>query len=268
MRIEGSGICCVAGGKAVLDAVDITLGPGGMTGLIGPNGAGKTTLLRVLTGLAAPWAGTVRYDGEAAHALGRDIARRVAFLAQGGEVNWALRVDELVALGRLPHRRFGAPGPADLRAVERALEAADAGAFRDRTMSTLSGGERMRVLLARAMAVEAAILLADEPVTALDPYHQIRVMEVLRAEADAGAGIVVVLHDLTLAHRFCDRLVLMHEGRIMADGVPDAVLSDERVRHAYGVDLVRGVSPGGAFVLPWSRISHPVHDPVLSERMP
>ncbi len=253
MRIEARNITCRAGRRLILDGVDLAFGTGEMVGLIGPNGAGKSTLLRILAGLRPPEGGTVTHDGN--RLTGRDLARKLAFLAQGGEVNWALRVEHLVALGRLPHRRFGPPGTDDLRAVENALAAAEVTELRDRIVSTLSGGERMRVLLARALAVEAAILLADEPVTALDPYHQLRVMELLRAQADGGKGIVVVLHDLTLAHRFCDRLVLLDRGRIVADASPREVLSDARTEAAYGVRLLRGRTGTEEYVLPWERVA-------------
>jgi len=254
MRIDASDILCLAGGRAILGPVDLVLQGAGLTGLIGPNGAGKTTLLRVLAGVRRPDRGHIAYDGREAGTIGRARARMVAFLAQGGEVNWALRVDHLVGLGRLAHHRAAAPRPEDLVAVERALAAADVTHLRERTVATLSGGERMRVLLARALAVEAPVLLADEPIAALDPRHQIRVMELLRAQADSGTAITVVLHDLTLAHRFCDRLVLLEGGRLLADGPPDQVLSEARAERAYGIRLLRGPAPGGRFVLPWSQI--------------
>lgn len=254
MRIEASDIACQAGGRTILGPLDLALDGPGLTGLIGPNGAGKTTLLRVLTGVRRPDRGHVAYDGRPVAALGRSRARMVAFLAQGGEVNWALRVDRLVGLGRLAHHRAAGPRPGDRQAVDRALAAAGVEHLRERTIATLSGGERMRVLLARALAVEAPVLLADEPIAALDPHHQIRVMELLRAQADAGTAIAVVLHDLTLAHRFCDRLVLLEGGRLMADGRPEAVLSDSQAAAAYAIRLLRGPAPGGQFVLPWSQI--------------
>lgn len=254
MRIEATNITRHAGGRPIVEEVDMALVPGRMTGLIGPNGAGKTTLLRILAGIRPRDSGEVRYDGCAAETFGRrELARKVAFLAQAGEVNWALDVESLVELGRLPHRPLGAPGSGDADAVVRAMRATDIEGLRKRVVSSLSGGERMRVLLARALAVEAPALLADEPVTALDPHHQLRVMELLREQSEAGMTIAVVLHDLTLAHRFCDHLVLMDAGRVVAEGPPDEVLNDARMASTYGVRLLRGQSPEGEVIVPWSR---------------
>ncbi|WP_343712980.1 ABC transporter ATP-binding protein [Inquilinus sp.] len=253
------GLHLALGGRPVLAGIELALAPGELVGLIGPNGAGKTTLLRVLAALQAPDAGTVRYDGQTAWQLGRDrLARGLAVLMQGDAVQWPLRADHLVALGRLPYRRFlGGMSAADEAAVTRALEAADAVHLRLRTVATLSAGERMRVLFARALAVEAPMLFADEPVAALDPFHQLQIMELLQARARAGAGVLVVLHDLALAGRFCDRLVLLQGGRVLADGAPDAVLTDDNLRRAYAVEVQRGQRDGVGYVLPWSRIAAP-----------
>ena len=262
MRIYATGLRLALGGRPVLAGIDLALAPGELVGLIGPNGAGKTTLLRGLASLQVPDAGTVRYDGRRARQLGRDgLARRLAVLMQGDEVQWPLRADHLVALGRLPYRRsLGGMSEADEAAVMRALAAADAAHLRLRTVGTLSAGERMRVLFARALAVEAPMLFADEPVAALDPFHQLQIMELLQARARAGAGVLVVLHDLALAARFCDRLVLLQGGRILADGAPDAVLTDEHLRRAYAVEVLRGERGGVGYVLPWSRIAAPRQD--------
>jgi len=142
----------------------------------------------------------------------------------------------------------------DHAAVERALVAAEVRHLRLRTVGTLSGGERMRVLIARALAVEAETLLADEPVSALDPLHQLRIMRLLTSSAREGACVVVVLHDLTLATRFCDRLILLSAGRTLLDGAPSE-LSDDLIRQAYGVSAIRGEHCGQPFVLPWSPLS-------------
>jgi iron complex transport system ATP-binding protein len=225
-----------------------------MVGLIGPNGSGKTTLLRILANLRGSDQGSVRYGGQTASEIGaRNLARRISYLAQGGDVHWPMQVETLVALGRLPHRiAFGQGGAAaEQEIVERAMVAANVLHLRDRTMAQVSGGERMRILLARALAVEAAFLLADEPIAALDPLHQLQVMSLLRETARRGRGVIVVLHDLALASRFCDRLMLIAKGGILAEGFPAQVLTDTNVENAYGVQVVRGERDGTPFLLPW-----------------
>jgi iron complex transport system ATP-binding protein len=255
MTIEARAITVSPGGKPILRDVDLALGPGECLGLIGPNGAGKTTLLRALAGLSLPVSGSVHYDGETAAVLGRKaLARRVAYLAQGGEAAWPLSVEAVVGLGRLPHRRpFAGPAPEDAAAVARALRACDVADLGERTLGALSGGEQRRVLLARALAVEAPYVLADEPLAGLDPLHQLEVMELLRRTARGGAGVVVVLHDLTLAARFCDRLALLDRGRLIAAGPPAEVLDDRRLKAVFGVAALRGNHEGEPFLLPWNK---------------
>jgi len=252
MLIEAKDIAIALGGRPILHRIDLTLRAGQIVGLIGANGAGKTTLLRVLANLL-PHAGTVLFNSVSAGTIGRKaLARRIAFLSQGGAVHWQMRAEALVALGRLPHRRpFSDMGAADHAAIDRAMAATDTTRFRDRTLDSLSGGERMRVLLARALAVEAEMLFADEPLAGLDPRHQLEAMALLRQAALAGTGIVVVLHDLTLTGRFCDRIVLLHDGRILADGAPDQVLADAHLGLAFGIAVTRGTRDGESFVLPW-----------------
>ncbi|MDE2600957.1 MAG: ABC transporter ATP-binding protein [Bradyrhizobium sp.] len=252
MKLEARNIAVRFGSSAVLRSVDLAVSSGEMVGLIGPNGSGKTTLLRVLANLRAPDAGSVTLEGRELAEIGeRELSKRIAYLAQGGEVHWPMRVEALVALGRLPHRRaFRDSAISDRVAVERAMAAADVASLRNRTMGQLSGGERMRVLLARALAVEASLLLADEPVAAHDPLHQLRVMALLRETARGGTGIIVVLHDLSLAARFCDRLVLIAQGGVVAEGRPADVLTPANLGESYGVDVVCGVSDGLPFYLP------------------
>lgn len=251
LRITATGIRVDRGARTVLRDVDLAARPGELLGLLGPNGAGKTTLLRVLAHLQEISAGQVLYDGAAAAALGRrTFGRTLAYLAQGGRIHWPMPVEHVVALGRLPH----ATSPAvDAAAVARAMAAADVDAFAGRPAGSLSGGEKMRVLLARALAVEGRALLADEPVAALDPYHQLHVMEVLRRQARAGLTVVVVLHDLTLATRFCDRVALLRDGRLIACGAPGEVMTAARLEAAYGVHVESGERHGERFILPWSR---------------
>ena len=254
MRIEARDIAVRFGARPLLERVNLSLAPGEMVGLIGANGAGKTTLLRILANLRQPDEGSVRYDGRGADEIGvRALARRLAYLVQDGEAHWAMRAEALVALGRLPHRRaFRGLDAADRDAIERALAATDVTALRRRTMDQVSGGERMRILLARALAVEAELLLADEPIAALDPAHQLQVMQLLRAAVREGRGVVVVLHDLSLAARYCDRLVLLARGSVLAEGRPAEVLTDAHLARAFGVEVLRGERDGVPFYVPWS----------------
>ena len=244
-RFAARGIEVVLGGRAVLRGLDADIGPGALVGLIGANGAGKSTLLRVLAGLLRPQAGTVRLDGEAIQTVKpARLALTRAYLPQSPVVHWSLTAGEVVALGRLPHRRMPA---GDEAAIAGAMTRTGTAAFRDRVIDTLSGGERMRVLLARALAVDAPVLLADEPVAALDPLHQLRIMHLLHGLAQEGATVAVVLHDLTLAARFCSTLLLLHEGRVLAEGPPDAVLTDANLATAYGVAVRRH----DGMLVPW-----------------
>ena len=184
----------------------------------------------------------------------RDFAAKVAYLAQGGAVHWPLTVERIVALGRLPRlSAFERISEVDREATEAAMARTDVSHLRDRSVTTLSGGERARVMIARALAGEPQVLLADEPVAALDPYHQLQVMEFLAEFAEDGAAVLVVLHDLTLAARFCDRLVLIDAGRPVAEGPPEEVLSAENLRETYHVEAELGRRQGEPFVVPWSR---------------
>jgi iron complex transport system ATP-binding protein len=242
------------GRRRVLALDALTLAGGRLVGIVGANGAGKTTLLRAIAGLV-PRRGTIALDGEPLDRLDAvHRARRLSYLPQGQHVHWPLEVGEVVALGRLPHRRYGAgPSAADTAAVARALELADVTHLTGRRVDRLSGGERARVLLARALAVEAPLLLADEPTTSLDPYHQLQLLETLSAYATAERLVLVVLHDLTLAARYCDTVLLVAEGRLLASGPPEAVLDDERLAVAFRIAAARGRHEGEPYLLPWRR---------------
>lgn len=239
--------------RPILDAVSLQFAPGRLVGLIGPNGAGKTTLLRLLAGLSRPDRGLVLLDGRPIHDLpAMRRARCLSYLAQGGQAHWPLAAEAVVALGRLPHG--GGTTPADRAAVARAMALTGTTGFAGRRIDRLSGGETLRVLLARALAVEAPVLLVDEPVAALDPAHQLDVMAVLADQARLGAVVVAVLHDLSLAARFCDRLVLLTQGRVLADGDAARVLSAGHLATAYGIHAWRGEAGGRPLIIPWARI--------------
>ena len=223
----------------VLDGASLAVAPGEVVGLIGPNGAGKTTLLRVLAGLLAPGGGSVSIGDRPLPELSDgERAKSLAYLPQGAPAFWPLTVERVVELGRIPHRAWWQRlGESDRAAIERAIAAADVGRLRDRVVTRLSGGERARVMLARVFASEAGIILADEPVAALDPFHQLQVMKTLREHAGSGGSVLVVMHDLNLAARFCDRLVAIDRGRVIAAGTPRQVLDDPATAAAYSVNI-------------------------------
>ncbi len=246
------GVTVVARERAILSDVSFRLDHGERVALIGPNGAGKSTLLRVLAGVLRPAAGRVELDGVPIAGLDRSaVARRLAVVPQQTALPFSMRVEEVVALGRLPHESaLRGAGPADRAAVAAAIDRVGLGHLLGRDARELSLGERQLVLLALAVAQEAPVLLLDEPTVHLDLRHQVEAMELLcdLNERD-GTALVAVLHDLGLAAHFFPRLVIIEHGRIVADGPPDEVLTDDRIRDTFGVapGLVRlaaGVNGG------------------------
>lgn len=238
-------------GKRVVENVSLTVGKGSFTGLIGPNGAGKSTFLRACLGLV-PASGAVRLDGMDLAPLGAaGRARHLAYLPQERETAWAMSVEAVVALGRVPHHtRFSSPSERDRAAIEAALARMDLLAFRHRAVTNLSGGERARVLIARALAQETPVLLADEPLAGLDPQHQIALMRLFRELAAEGRIVIASMHDLTLAARWCDRLLLLDNGRARAEGPPEAVLTAQILEDVYRVEAFIGTADGGLIVQP------------------
>ena len=229
----------------MLKDVSLSLSPGHLVALVGPNGAGKTTLLRALAGLI-PSEGEIEIGGEALSSLPlRERAKRFGYLPQGHVVHWPLPARDIVALGRYPH---GATDPArlsprDAEAVLRAMQAVDVMEFSDRRVTELSGGERSRVALARVLAVEAPVILADEPTASLDPRHQIDVMKNLRATADKGVLVIVVTHDLGLAARFADHVLVLREGRLVSQGAPAEALSEQVMADVFRISAYRAEYP-------------------------
>jgi iron complex transport system ATP-binding protein len=246
MRIVATGIEVRHGSRTVLGGVDVELGAGELVLLAGRNGAGKSTLLRVLLGAQRPDAGVVHLDGRAHDAwLPRERARQLAFVPQDDDTPFEFTGRELVAMGRHPHlRRWQAPGREDLEAVEGALEQIDARAFADRPVTTLSGGERRRIAVARALATGAPLLLLDEPTSNLDLEHGLALAELTRRLAREGRGLLVASHDLNLLGPYADRAVLLHGGRVHADGAPEQVLDAANVAAVFGVTAA---APAGYF---------------------
>jgi iron complex transport system ATP-binding protein len=236
VSLTTTGLSVALGPRTVVRDVGMSLEPGRLIGIIGPNGAGKSTLVRALLGLIR-YQGRIELDGIEIGSLPRErIARQLAYLPQGQTLHWPLSVERLVGLGRLPHLApMSRISEADAAIIERAMARADVLHLRGRVATELSGGERARVLLARALAVEARGLIVDEPLASLDPGHQIDVMALLRQEAEAGSLVITILHDLTMAARYCDRLLLMAEGRLVADGAPLEVLSEANLHDVYGI---------------------------------
>lgn len=226
-----------AGEATLLDAASLTFGPGELVVLLGPNGAGKTTLLRAALGLVRPDAGAAMLGGVDISGLpAMQRARQIAYLPQTRPLAWPSRVRDVVALGRFSHgAALGRLRGRDAEAVERAMAACDIAGLAHRRSDTLSGGELARMHCARAFAAEAPLLIADEPVAALDPRHQFRVMDLVREFVDAGGGALIVLHDVGLAARYGDRLVWIKQGRIIADGPPRETLTPQRLAEIYGV---------------------------------
>jgi len=242
-------------GAAAVDRVSLELGAGSLIGLIGPNGAGKTTLLRVIANLI-PFSGAVFLnDVNVAAMEAKRLARRLAYMPQGHEAHWPLSAARVIALGRLPHLSvFRQPSREDARIIRDVMKHTETQIFAQRNILKLSGGERARVMLARALAVGADVLLADEPVAALDPYHQLQIMTLLRERARRGATIIVVTHDLTLAARFCNRLILMHEGKVVAEGLSEDVLTDDNLKTVYRIEAFRTDEADHTVVVPWRRL--------------
>lgn len=253
MMLELTDLSLSRGGRTLLSGLSARFEPGSVSVILGPNGAGKSTLLDTLAGLRRPDGGVLCLDAvPVADMPHRERARRIGYLPQGGELNWNLKSRELVALGRLPHRgAFAGESEADRAAIARAMAAADIAALADRPVLSLSGGERARVLLARVLAGEPALLLADEPLANLDPRHAVDALRLFRRAADGGAAVVLVLHDLQAAARVADHLLLLADGRCLAQGRPVDVLTPALLAQAYGLEMrVVVADDGGLIIIP------------------
>jgi cobalamin transport system ATP-binding protein len=249
------GLRVAYGGREALRGVDLDVAAGEVVGLVGPNGGGKTTLLKAISRVVALKAGEVRIDGEDVTRLGaRELARRVAVVPQSPSLPLGFLAREVVVMGRTAYLGFlDQEGPADYAKADAALASLGAEALANRRVEDLSGGERQNVVLARALVQETPLLLLDEPTANLDVGHQVVISKLLRRMAsDRRVGVLAALHDLTLASLYCDRLVLLAGGSVIADGEPADVLTPENLRQAYSADVMvlrlEGLS--GPLVLP------------------
>ncbi len=246
----------------ILVDANINLYAGELVGLIGPNGAGKSSLLRVMAGLQLPDTGTVNLAPVAGAPLqsisripAHQRAQVLAYLPQQEVPAWPLQVEHLVGLGRAPwHKPMGRKSERDKQAIECALQMTELTNLRQRIVTTLSGGELQRALLARVFAGEPHIILADEPIAALDPYHQLHVMELLARHAQQGGAVFAALHDLSLAARFCSRLILLQNGKVVADGSPVDVLTTENLELVYGISAYVDCRDDGVVIIPRKRV--------------
>jgi iron complex transport system ATP-binding protein len=234
MTLTAAGISVALGLRTVLSDVSFALAGGEVTAIVGPNGAGKSTCLRALAGLLPISRGAVMFDGQPVEQMpANDRARAIGYLPQQRIVHWPLTVARTVALGRVPH---GGGGATDVAAVDRAMDEMDVARFRDRPTTELSGGELARVLMARVLAQETPVILADEPTAGLDPAHQLALLDRLAALTRAGRTVAVAMHDLTLAARYCRRIILLKDGRVLGDGAPAAVLTAPLLKSAFGIE--------------------------------
>ena len=235
--ISAQGLSYQVEAQTLLDSVDLHADSGQLVGLIGPNGAGKSTLLRAISGILRQQEGTVYLDGTDLQSISsKEVAARLALVPQIAPYTHGFTALELVLMGRYPHLgRFQIEGAEDDHIARDSMRLTEIEQFADRTLDTLSGGERQRVFVSRALAQQPRVLLLDEPTSNLDIFHQIKVLDLVRQLVDDGLTAVAAIHDLNMAARYCDRLVLLSEGRVLADGPPESVLCPEVIESAFGV---------------------------------
>ena len=242
------------GERTIFDALSFSIEPGELLGIIGPNGAGKSTLSRLALGLERPSQGEVRLRGRSLSSYAQhERTQIIAAVLQEEQTLFPSTVEETVLLGRVPHLSgFGFEAPADLQAADAAMRSTEVWELRHRPVNELSGGERKRVLLARAFCQSPSLLVLDEPASALDIHHQIAIFEELRRRTTLGLAVIVVIHDLNLAAQFCSRLVLCQPGQPVAIGSIEEILTYQRVREAFGIDVYVGINEltGDRFLIP------------------
>lgn len=231
-RLESKNLSVQVGDKVLLHPTSLSFTNGCLAAVVGPNGAGKSTFVKALLGLTTHTGDVLLDDAPLAALAPKDRAKSVAYLPQGQSHAWPLPVSQIVGLGRFPHGMEGSHADTVVQQVISRMGLAD---LRDQSVLTLSGGEQMRVAMARALAVEADFLLADEPLASLDPRHQFAMMDILRSEARGDHGVVVVVHDLRLAALYADRIIMLNEGQVVADGNPEDVLTTQTVTAVFDV---------------------------------
>jgi len=257
IMLEARSVSLSMGSIQCLHQVDLTLRAGELIGLIGPNGAGKSSLLKAMVGLQKTTHGSVLLKGQNLSAYEpHERGKILGYLEQNGDIHWPLQVKRLVELGRIPHLPGWASGnEQDQHRIEIALKKTDTWDLKERIATSLSGGEKCRVLLARVLAGEPEIVLADEPIAALDPAHQLMVMDSLRQFANAGGSAIIALHDLSMAARYCDQLALLQNGKLVIKGQPDEVITKDLLASVYGIKARLGRDASGYLtVLPYTLI--------------
>lgn len=238
--LQASHVTFGVNGTAILKGVSLSLRPGEFVGLIGPNGAGKSTLLKVVSGLWREAQGYIELLGKPlSRYRPKEVAQRVAYVPQSTSLDFPFTAREIVLMGRSPHLgRFQLESPHDRTIAERAMRITETLPLAGRLVNTLSGGEQQRVLIARALAQEPRILLLDEPTNNLDIKHELAILDLIRALAhEQGLGVIAALHELSLAARFCDRIVLLDQGAVVAEGQPAAVLTPDTLAQVFGVEV-------------------------------
>lgn len=260
--ITAKNVSLKLGNKDVVEHMNVQVNAGEFVGLIGPNGAGKSSLLRSLAGLIKPNHGSVELAPQNIATPLEKIPAQVraqfmAYLAQHEAPAWPLSVKNLVALGRSPWNSSVNLSADDELAVQNALAMTDTHLLAERAVTELSGGELQRALLARVFAGKPQLIIADEPIAALDVYHQLHIMELLQSHAQQGGAVIAALHDLSLAARFCSRLLLMHHGKLIADGEPVEVLTSENLAKVYGISAHVDCRAEGVVIIPMQRLAPP-----------
>jgi iron complex transport system ATP-binding protein len=266
--LEVSGVNFYYGAKRALENVTFTVEEGEFFGVIGPNGSGKTTLLRCISGIFKPQSGVVRFSGSNLQNLGkREIAKNIAMVPQSSAINFAFTALEIIMMGRNPHvSRFRMEDQRDYKLAENAMKLTNTEHLASRLINTLSGGEQQRVIIARALAQEPKLMLLDEPTVHLDISHQLGIMELIRKlNKNNGITIIAVFHDLNLAAQYCDRLMLMDDGKIASIGNTHQVLTSENIRKTYHVNVLVKEHPltSSLYVIPFSStVQKPITDKV------